>query len=177
MVSGADDGMIRIWDTNQSQPTSGSTGASAASDVGLMTPTVSLPGHEGKVARIVIEVAGGAEIGSGQGNGGGGVSAGGEWTGRVVSAGADLSVRLWDVRARRPQVFKFTGHTDVVTALLLDVEKVGGSRVTMQPTCGHWRQYRHLHRHRQRQRHRHRHRHRHRRFTRPHIPPDRSPTV
>jgi hypothetical protein len=32
-------------------------------------------------------------------------------------------VRLWDVRARRPLAFKFSGHTDAVTALLLDSDK------------------------------------------------------
>lgn len=42
-----------------------------------------------------------------------------------------VKVRLFDVRVKRPLVFKFTGHTDAVGALLLDSDKacvVSGSK-------------------------------------------------
>lgn len=50
---------------------------------------------------------------------------------RLVSGGADRTVRLWDPRLRKPQVFMFKGHTDTVNALLLDSSRsciVSGGR-------------------------------------------------
>ena len=35
----------------------------------------------------------------------------------VATGSADKSVRIWDIRAKRPQIFIFKGHSDAVTAI------------------------------------------------------------
>eukprot|EP00616_Rhizochromulina_sp_CCMP1243_P011084 CAMPEP_0118983554 /NCGR_PEP_ID=MMETSP1173-20130426/35705_1 /TAXON_ID=1034831 /ORGANISM="Rhizochromulina marina cf, Strain CCMP1243" /LENGTH=70 /DNA_ID=CAMNT_0006934147 /DNA_START=78 /DNA_END=287 /DNA_ORIENTATION=- len=58
-------------------------------------------------------------------------SATGEWTGRVVTVGTDQAIKLWDLRARKPLAFKFSGHTEPITSVQIDLEKsaiVSGSK-------------------------------------------------
>jgi WD40 repeat protein len=47
-----------------------------------------------------------------------------QWSGCVVTASADHTVRLWDVRMRRPQALALRGHTDTVNALAADADNM-----------------------------------------------------
>jgi WD40 repeat protein len=50
---------------------------------------------------------------------------------RLVTASADHTIRVWDLRARRPQVHCLRGHADAITALTVDAQlwlAVSGSR-------------------------------------------------
>ena len=115
VVSGADDGTVRVWDLSKVSTGSGgcngvdggggSTGGgitanssnSSASESSSSrhdhSPTAVFRGHVGKITKIVLETAGpGRGLGGGGGGSSGGGSSGGDWTGRFVTAGADHSV-------------------------------------------------------------------------------------
>ena len=115
VVSGTDDGIVRVWDlskvstsngncssgnssgrygsTAQSSSSHSSGSMSGSSSKHDHSPTAVLRGHVGKVTKIVLETAGpGRGLGGGGGGSSGGGSSGGDWTGRFVTAGADHSV-------------------------------------------------------------------------------------
>lgn len=107
VVSGTDDGTVRIWDLSKVSTSNGngssgngSGGNGSAVNSGSQSssgtnhsPTAVLRGHVGKVTKIVLETAGpGRGLGGGCGGSSGGGSSGGDWTGRFVTAGADHSV-------------------------------------------------------------------------------------
>ena len=117
VVSGTDDGIVRVWDLSKvstsngngsSGNSSGGYGSTAQSSSSSQSscvtvngtsskhdhsPTVVLRGHIGKITKIVLETAGpGRGLGGGCGGSSGGGSSGGDWTGRFVTAGADHSV-------------------------------------------------------------------------------------
>lgn len=100
IVTGTDSGTIRIWDLGRSE----------SGDARLQSK---FHAHKGRVTCLVSELGGGS---------GGGVGEGGSITNypRLVSSGVDRTIRMWDPRLRKPQVFLFKGHTDTVNALLLD---------------------------------------------------------
>jgi hypothetical protein len=100
VVSGTDDGAVRLWDLAEASSASsaGSTGTAISGTghpSGGHAPTAVFRGHAGKITKIVLETAGpGRALGGGGGGSSGGGSSGGEWTGRFVTAGADHSVSV-----------------------------------------------------------------------------------
>jgi len=93
IISGHESGYIKIYDMGRNE----------SGDALLSSRFLA---HSGKVTCVISENSdNGTIIGSYP---------------RIVSAGEDRVVALWDPRLRQPQVFKFKGHTDVVNCLLLD---------------------------------------------------------
>ena len=117
VVSGADDGNVRVWDLSKVSTGSGggnggnggggstgggitanssnssTSGSSSSSSRHDHSPTAVFRGHVGRITKIVLETAGpGRGLGGGGGGSSGGGSSGGDWTGRFVTAGADHSV-------------------------------------------------------------------------------------
>jgi WD40 repeat protein len=107
IVTGTENGYIRVWELGRAE----------GGDAQMQSK---FNAHSGRVTCLASEK-------SGEESGGGLISS----FPRLVSGGADRTVRLWDPRVRKPQVFLFKGHTDTVNALLLDSNRacvVSGGR-------------------------------------------------
>lgn len=79
-----------------------------------------LDGHEGQISCVAV-IDGTMPPGSaGQKSRSGALS---QWVGCIVTGSADHTVRLWDIRVRRPLVLTLRGHSDAINALHIDFEK------------------------------------------------------
>ncbi|GMH98600.1 hypothetical protein TrST_g10471 [Triparma strigata] len=114
IVTGTENGYIRVWELGRSE----------SGDANLQSK---FHAHKGRITCLVSESDGGSDsINDGLPE----PSLINSYP-RLVSGGADRTVRLWDPRLRKPQVFLFKGHTDTVNALLLDSSRsciVSGGR-------------------------------------------------
>ena len=111
IVTGTENGYVRVWELGRSE----------GGDARLQSK---FNAHAGRVTCLISESS------SSHGEGGEGGALINSYP-RLVSGGADRTVRLWDPRLRKPQVFLFKGHTDTVNALLLDASRacvVSGGR-------------------------------------------------
>ncbi|KAH8052022.1 protein kinase [Aureococcus anophagefferens] len=108
VVTGCEDRVARIWSL----------------ETGVVVHA--LEGHESRVTCVQMLAADAAgtdpESPGGPRRGKPGTSA--QWSGCVVTASADHTVRLWDVRMRRPQALALRGHTDTVNALAADADNM-----------------------------------------------------
>jgi WD40 repeat protein len=108
VVTGCEDRVARIWSL----------------ETGVVVHA--LEGHESRVTCVQMLAADAPgtdpESPGGPRRGKPGTSA--QWSGCVVTASADHTVRLWDVRMRRPQALALRGHTDTVNALAADADNM-----------------------------------------------------
>ena len=85
---------------------------------GTMSVVHNLQGHEGRINRIVLVDGRGSQDDNTKRPGSGNA----HLADCILTAAADHTVRLWDVRMRRPQAMALRGHTDSVTCLELDLD-------------------------------------------------------